>query len=150
VTHVALDVLTAAEWPTVRDAAYLSVFGQTRPDGFDRIDFALLALADGCPVGFATVRETDARSVYWQYGGAAEVIRGTSLVQRCYRLFLSWAFERYDNITTLVNADNVPYLRLAMANGFRIIGTRCWDGPVYVELRMRFRDAGKPLGQNES
>lgn len=139
--EVKLEVLSRDEWKIFSAEAHRAVFDELRPASADRIDFALLGVsAHGLPLGYCTVRELDDRTCYWQYGGAVDAVKGNGvLVSRVYERFLDWARERFDAVTTLVAADNVRYLRLAMAHGFRIIGCRTWDGEVIVELCRRFK-----------
>lgn len=119
------------------ESAHIEVFNEYRPRELERIDYALLATsaAKDDIVGYVTVRELDNESAYWQFGGAVENMRSTPLVVAAYRGFIGKMKETgYKRVSTLVENQNVRYLRLAMAHGFRVIGTRATQGKVYVEL----------------
>jgi RimJ/RimL family protein N-acetyltransferase len=133
--------LSGAEWRHFAHTAQVLAFRQTRDPSMDRIDFALLAVKNGEPCGFVTVRELDSESIYWQFGGAFPQIKATVHVQTVYREFVKACAGKYRRVTTLVENDNVPYLRLAMAAGFRIIGVRVYGGTVLVELHMELSHA---------
>lgn len=128
--------ITAKEWKQLSEAAHVLSFKERRAASLDRIDFALLAVLEGKPVAYATVRELDAESIYWQYGGAFPEIKGTINVLKVYRMFIAHCAARYRRVTTLVENGNVRYLKLAMAVGFRIMGCRMFKGDVFVELHL--------------
>lgn len=136
-----LDVIRyeANEWREYASDAHKLVFKELRPAELDRISYALLCVHAGGVVGYVTCRELDAESLYWQYGGALDECRG-ALAVRGFRSFLSYTRERYRRVTTLVSNGNIGYLHLAMKEGFRIIGTRCFKGEIFVELFIEFEE----------
>lgn len=125
------------QWFAYSEAAHCSVFGTSRAPWLDRINYALVAVDGDEPVGFTTCRETDAESVYWQYGGCMEDQRGHKAV-RAFRALFDDAQSRYRRCTTYVKNDNVGYLHLAMKYGFRIIGLRNYEGHIMLELHQEF------------
>ena len=134
---ISVQKLNPEQWAQVAEDAHLVVFKESRKPHVDRIDFALVAHDDEAqlPCGYMTVRELDAESVYWQYGGAFPSIKGSIYSARCYEEFIKWhKLMKYKTVTTLVENDNLPYLKLAMHYGFRIIGVRIFKGNVLVEL----------------
>lgn len=133
--RVRLEILDPTEWALLAKDAHAIVFEKVRDPAMDRLTGALLAIDEekNQPVGYATYRELDNESVYLQWGGAFPEIRGSIHVARIYRLFL-FTLEAYRRIGTHIENTNVSYLRLAMAHGFRIIGTRTFRGEVLVEL----------------
>jgi RimJ/RimL family protein N-acetyltransferase len=98
----------------------------------DRITYALAAVDDTGPIGYVTCRETDSESLYWQHGGAVESRYGVA-AYRGFEAFLDSA-KTYKRVTTLVRNDNVRYLHLLMKFGFRIIGLRCVESEIFLEL----------------
>ncbi len=138
-----LEILSPDEWTEFAEFAHRAVFGELIPKNFLRIDFAVLCIDDKNkdPIMYATCRETDTETVYWQYGGAVDKARRSLKVSIFYRKLIDFCWGKgYKSINTLVDANNVDYLELAMNNGFRIIGCRNWDGNVFVELCLK-----KPL-----
>lgn len=137
---VELDIVDAAAWTMLSDPAHKLIFGKSRPPEHNRIDFALVPYNAETedPLAYATVRELDHESVYWQFGGAVPEIQNTVLASRIYRQMIAWTKERYRRVTTLVESENVRYLRFAMAHGFRVIGVRMFEGQVLVELLLDF------------
>lgn len=123
----------AKEWA---ELAHKISFDEKRPGDMNRIDFALLVInkEKNEPAGFCTVRELDNESIYWQYGGAFPGTIGTVYVAPIYDALIDWCKKKYKRISTLVSNKNVPYLKLCMKYGFRIIGVRLFQGEVYVEL----------------
>jgi RimJ/RimL family protein N-acetyltransferase len=137
-----INLLTPREWAILAEEAHRLVFRHiSRPEA-DRIDFAVLAVSpDIGPIGFATCRWFDDETIYLQYGGAAPEIRGTTLVLPLYLDILGrirQASEKCKRFTTLVENENIAYLRLAFKAGFRIIGTRTFKGTILVELLWEF------------
>jgi hypothetical protein len=116
--------------------AHLACFGEILPPEFERIDFALLAVATqtNTPVSYMTLRELDRESVYLKHGGAFDPARGTVMVLESYQAMIRHLDERYVRQSTLVLNTNIPYLKLAMAVGFRIVGIRFFKGEIYCEL----------------
>ncbi len=100
----------------------------------DRIDYAIVLKDENELLGYCTCKELDDESVYWQYGGAFPTAQNSSKAVEVYMVLVSWAHEKYKRITTLVENDNVRYLKLAMHAGFRIIGVRMFGGKILVEL----------------
>ena len=137
---IELRRLTPEQWYAFSEGAHQAVFGKQRDPWLDRISYALLA-SDGLdPVGFVTVRETDAESVYWQYGGALHQHRGPKAV-RAFQEILGFTASRYRRCTTYVKNDNVGYLHLLMKMGFRAIGCRFTYGDIYLEMFREFDHA---------
>lgn len=137
---IGIQILKKGDWAQLSEAAHAAVFSEKRPPDMDRVDYSLLVVKDpeNDPIGYITVRELDKESIYWQYGGATPKFRGTLYPVLAYRLCIDWARQLYKNISTYVDSDNIRYLRLAMNEGFRIIGTRTFDGKIYAELLLRF------------
>lgn len=132
--------LSPDEWRGVAEDTHLVVFSEKRPASLDRIDYALLACADA-PLGYITVRETDAESVYWQYGGGFPSSREKIWALRAYQACISWTkAQGYKRINTLIKNDNVRYLKMAMSQGFRVIGVRMHGGSVLCELLLEFEE----------
>lgn len=104
--------------------AHLAVFETYKPASLDRIDFALLIERGETLMGFATCREHDAETLYWQYGGALPGTKSSSLTFPGYQAVVAWSKERYKRITTIIENDNVVMLKFAMKVGFRIVGVR--------------------------
>lgn len=106
------------------------------PPEFERLDFALLAVATttNTPVAYMTLRELDKETVYLKHGGAFDPARGTTMVMESYQAMLKYLDERYARQTTLVQNTNIAYLKLAMAAGFLAIGMRNFKGAILLEL----------------
>lgn len=106
------------------------------PPEFERLDFALLAVAkaNNTPVAYMTLRELDKESVYLKHGGAFDPVRGTVMVLESYQAMLAHLDDRYLRQSTLVQNNNVAYLKLAMAVGFRVVGIRNFKGIILLEL----------------
>lgn len=115
------------------EAAHKIAFGKHKPAEWDRIDFALLVSKDGKLVGYATCRETDAKTLYWQFGGAIPGSLPTSVSLPAYIALAQWCQKNYATITTLVENDNFTYLKFAMRVGFKIIGVRMYNQTVLLE-----------------
>ena len=130
-----MEKLTPEQWATVSEDAHLRVFLTKKPAEWDRIDYALLAIKEGAdPVGYMSCREVTHDTVYWQYGGSFENIRGTTTSWRAYQAFLEWARGKYKFVSTYVKNDNMGYLKMALKAGFRIIGTKTYKEGIYLDL----------------
>lgn len=143
---VFVDCLSSTEWRHLSESAHLVVFDESRPAEYDRIDYALVVRRDQELLGYATVRELDRESVYWQFGGAFPGAEKTVKVWPTYQALIEWTRKRgYKRITTLVENENVPYLRLAHKAGFRICGIRiCEEGRIFPELRLKLEGSAAP------
>lgn len=129
---------TKEEWKIYSEQAHSICFGKHKPAEWDRIDFALMAIAQAHPLGYMTCREVDAETLYWQFGGAFPGTKGTASSFRAYEAFFNYCGERYKRVTTLIENDNTAMLRMAMKVGFRVIGTRTFKGQVLLEHLMEF------------
>lgn len=136
-SRISINRLSPEQWKIVSEATHAVVFKEVRKPYMDRIDFALIAHDDeeNVPWGYMTVRELDKETVYWQYGGSFPSIKGTINTAKCYEEYLKWhRVMEYKQVVTLVETENIPYLKLAMHYGFRINGVRMFKGEVLVEL----------------
>lgn len=135
--------MTPAQWADGFDEnAHKIVFGKLPPPGLI-VDLALYA-ADGTsksPLAYATVRELDRDNCYLQFGGAVPEIRGTVVIHRIYDRFIEMLALKWKYTTTRIENDNIAYLRLAMAKGFRICGTASDGQKTLVELSMELPHA---------
>lgn len=134
--------LDPEQWSVFSEDAHRAAFSEFRPAYMERIDYAILAHEpqNRGVLGYVTVRELDADSAYWQYGAALDTVSKGVLAVRVYERLINHMREKYKRITTLVENGNVPYLKLAMKMGFRIIGVRMFKGTVLVELLLDFEE----------
>lgn len=134
-----VEMLLPDRWKQFSENAHAIAFGKRKSVYEERIDFALVATTDsGELVGYVTVKEMDARSVYWQFGGAFPPGKGTVHVWKGYKALLEWTALRYERMTTLIENTNTAMLRLALQAGLRIIGTRTYKGEVLLEHAIEF------------
>jgi len=121
-------------WEKLAADAHLICFNETIHPMQQRVDYALICVDDdNIPMGYMTCRELDTACVYWQHGGAFEGTKGTIKSFKIYNAMADWHKERYSFISTLVRNDNLPMLKMAMKVGFRVTGTRTFQGLVYLE-----------------
>jgi len=130
-----IDKLSPKEWATLSENAHLVVFDEERPNVMERLDFALLVLKDQKIISYATIKELDNTSVYWQYGGAIPAIRGTTLSFKAYMAVHKWCFDNgFTSISTHTKNTNTKMLKFAIKMGFIIIGTKTYRNEVYLDL----------------
>ncbi len=117
-------------------SAHLAVFNEIMPPEYERIDFALIAVATqtNTPVAYMTLRELDKDTVYLKHGGAFDPVRGTTMVLESYQAMLRHLDERYVRQSTLVLNSNIAYLKMALAVGFRVVGIRYFKNTVLLDL----------------
>jgi hypothetical protein len=78
------------DWSDLAERAHLVVFGEVKKPEMDRLDFTLLVESEaGVPMQYATCREIDKESLYFQYGGSFPGTKGTIQSLRCLELLLS-------------------------------------------------------------
>ena len=130
-----LEVYNPEQWLDYAHAAHKIVFQELRDPSMDRIDYALVAGDDQGAVGYATCREFDSETLYWQYGGVLPKHRNSIKAIRAFNKFLQDSVERgYKRITTYVKNDNFGYMRLLMHHEFKIVGVRVFTDEIYVEF----------------
>ena len=122
------------DWDNLSGFAHLTVFNEKRDSSFDRCDYALLAEEKDTLIGYVTVRELDAESAYWQFGGAFPPGVKSHKIVEAHLLGVHYMSSRYKRITTLIENDNYACLKLSFHHGFKIIGCRMFGGQVLVEL----------------
>lgn len=132
--------LNKEDWMVLSDKAHLVVFNETRKPEMERIDFALMVESNaGIPMQYATCRELDSESLYFQYGGSFPGTKGTIKSIQCMELILDWAeFAGYRRIAFLVENTNQAMLKLALRCGFLITGIRNFKGMILVEHTKEF------------
>jgi RimJ/RimL family protein N-acetyltransferase len=135
---IQVEKLYPDEWKMLAESAHVSVFDEVRSPDLDRISYALIAKSGSDLVGYLTARETDAETVYWQFGGMFRDFRGTTKTMQTYVAFINWTKNKYKRITTFVENVNIPYLRLAMSCGFLITGIKNFKNTILVELTLEF------------
>lgn len=127
------------EWKALAERAHLIVFGEKMVADEDRIDFTLVLEGEADHLmGYVTCREFDAKSLYWQYGGAFPGTKSTSLSYPGYTMLTRWCEGRYDRILTMVENTNCVMLKMHLRNGFKICGFRMHHGKGLVELMKEF------------
>jgi len=128
--------LSHVEWLELAEKAHLVVFGENRPKEMDRISYALLAVENGVVMSYTTVRETDAESVYFPYGGSFPGTKGvpgralSTLIAFC-DYFRDEGFKR---VNFLVEGNNKPMLINAIKADFQFIGLRVFNGKPLLEM----------------
>ncbi len=136
-TAIRIERFDRREWMKLSENAHRVCFGTLKPAEWDRIDYALMAVAEQ-PVGYLTCREFDAETVYWQFGGSFPGAKGTLLSWRAYQAFVDYAQSKYKRVTTLIENDNLAMLKMALKIGFRVIGTRTFRGSILLEHLLEF------------
>lgn len=126
--------ITKEDWAVLSEKAHLVVFNEKKNAENDRIDFALVCENEHeIPMGYVTCRETDAHTLYWQYGGMFPDTKGSIKSLGVTKKFLEWCKERYKRVYFQVENTNAPMLKMAIACGFVIIGVRNYKGSILVE-----------------
>jgi len=133
---VSLDIVrvTPKEWSKLAHNAHVICFNEIRDPSLDRIDYALLTVRDGTPLNYCTVKELDADSCYWQYGGAFPNTEGTVQSFKSYKRNAEYCLSKYQRITTYIQNTNTPMIKIALKVGFVIVGTRFFKNEVFVEF----------------
>lgn len=127
------------DWDEFSERSHLIVFKTSKPVSLDRFDFTLVAEGEASRMmGYVTCREHDAKSLYWQFGGAYPGTKNTLSAHRMYVEALKWTRERYERVFTLVENKNYPMLKMHLASGFLINGFRQVNEMSLVELHKEF------------
>lgn len=89
-------------------------------------------------MGYLTCRETDAHTLYWQYGGAFPGTIKSSMTWIGYQAFALWCKQRYKRVVTYIENKNTVMLKMAMKIGFVIQGIKVFDGHILLEHVLEF------------
>jgi hypothetical protein len=136
-----LEKLTPEQWSTLSPHAHVVSFGKKYEPDFERISFAILAVDEcGVPMGFITCLEHTKTQVYWQYGGSFPGTKGTINTYRIYTAAKDLCAKEYQTITTLIENDNLPMLKMALKVGFKIVGVKHIFSKTYVELLIDLKE----------
>lgn len=113
-----------------------------RVDGDDfRVDGAFFAKEDEELFGYVLYKELSNKKIDLVYGGVSKNDRGFKTL-KTYRNFLALLSEKYDWAETLVVNTNYRMLKLYMALGFDIVGTKLLykNNKVLVVLEKNLKD----------
>lgn len=136
--NIEIKRIEKADWAALSERAHLICFSEIKPAEMDRLDYALVAELKGVPLGYTTCRELDGNSVYWIYGGAFPGTKNSSLSLACYLRLIWWTKQHYSRVTTLIENNNVVYLKMALKVGFRVTGIKNFNGRILLEHSMEF------------
>lgn len=134
-------ILTPEQWKENGEWAHAVCFNEFRDKELDRISFAMLVVDEKKPVSYCTVRELDRDSVYWQYGGAFPGTITTIGSFKSYMMMVNKIKEMgYKRISTYVENTNTVMIKMCIKAGYVIVGTRYYDGHIYVDFLNEFED----------
>lgn len=134
-------ILSPIEWKQLAESAHLSIFGEVRDRGLDRIDFCIVIGDQSVPFSYATIRELDSKTAYMQYGGAFPLTQKSIKAFNCYLLTVKFLEEKgYARITTLIENTNTSMIKFALKLGFLIIGIRTFENKIYCEFLKKFKE----------
>lgn len=131
--------LSPEEWKqNFSENIHKVVFKEIRQAEREVISYALLVIKDEEVMGYVTVKQYDVDSVYWQFGGVIPKFRRSMTAVKGIELALEWQRERAKRILTYVENTNLPMLRMYLAYGFIIIGTRSYNNLVMCDMLKEF------------
>lgn len=133
-----LEVLNPEKWFSFMSVAYPLVFGEHRNPSDEKVDFVLITKNEEKVHGFVTCKIMDSETVYWQFGGAMLGTKGTLAVINSYLMFINYCREKYKRITTRIENNNIPMIRLALKCGFLVQGVWIFKGKTYLECCLEF------------
>lgn len=116
------------------EKAHSIVFNEERATEMNRYDFALIAVEDHKLIAYGLCREFDGETLYLGYGGCFPEFQKSQKAVLWYEKGISWALERYKRVTTLIENDNVPMLKVAMYCGLRVVGIKLFKQQIFCEL----------------
>lgn len=118
-----LNLFTPLEWKKYASDAHLLAFNEIRDSDSFAYDFILASFTnDGEMTGYIAVQEFDKKSAVLQDGCTFPNLRNTTHPARSYKLALKYLKEKYDILSCTILNSNVAMLKMAMSEGFRIIG----------------------------
>ncbi len=116
---------------------HLAVFGKSLDAGHFRFDYAFISMLDDKPVSYTLVREIDADTCEFTYGGTVPDMRGNKTVDS-FAMFLNSV--ELPNVVIQVHNENIKMLSLGIYMGFKIIGTRVSnDGKMFVMMNKKVK-----------
>lgn len=133
-----LVIYSKQEWDTVAEQMHEILFNEHRPASLNRFDFVLSAWEENDLIGYITCRETDAESVYISYGGIMPEKQKSMAVMKAYKIGLEELSKKYARVNTMIENINIPMLKLAMSQGFVVVGIANYVGHIYLDLRLEF------------
>ena len=132
------------EWNKIAHDAHLACFGEFRDPSFNRYDYVLCAFKeDGSICAYASIIELDAESAYMQHGGAFPTVEGTVMVLKSYRKILDNLRSKYKRASTKISNYNLRMLKMALNEGFIIIGVDCHSDGTFLHLINEFDGGNK-------
>lgn len=130
---IRVEKISPQAWKSIGAKAHQLAFGEGRPTGQERLDFALLVLEDDTILGYMTCRELDAVTLQWLYGGVIGKSHAC-LTWRGLRAAIHWCKAAgYEKLLSIVENTNRAMLKLELTLGFLIFGLRMHAGHVLVE-----------------
>lgn len=141
--NIDIKELTKAQWKEISYNAHKATFNAESDPEKERIDFALLAIdtRHNSIIGYVTCRESDADTVYWQYGGSLPSSRASVHILKAYQLMINYCGLKYKRMTTLIENTNKAMLKMAAHVGLIITGVRTYNGKVLLEHEFKFGGA---------
>lgn len=135
-----LNVLSLPEWNEIAEQWHKACFEEQRPASMNRCDYALVVTDSEKMICYTTILEFDSQTAHMQHGGSAPEVRGTALTVRGYKMMMQWLREKYSQATTHIGNWNIPMLKMAMNEGFLIVGADFHnDGVCYLHLFNEFK-----------
>lgn len=132
-------LLYPENWKELAEHAHSACFDTFRPKEKDRIDYTLLALDDDeKPLGYITVKEFDADTVYWQFGGAFIHLPPSQRFS-VYTDAIEWTRKHYKRVLTRIENTNIVMLKFALKAGFLVQGVKHYQGTVNLECELIFK-----------
>lgn len=129
-----IKVVSKIDFDELVEKAHLVTFNETRPQEMNRYDFALLAVEDEKIIAYGLCREFDGETLYLGFGGCFPEYQKSRKAVEWYEEAISWALQKYKRVTTLIENENVPMLRVAFHCGLRIIGVKLFKQQIFCEL----------------
>jgi hypothetical protein len=130
-----IKMVSAEQFKPLSRNLYRKTFGKEYPKQEDRIDFACIFYHKGNPSGYATCYEHNSEVLYLQFGGSFPEYRNTRIVFVSYNMLIKRLLEKYHFLTTKVESENIPMLKMAFKCGWKINGTYLdSDKKLLVEL----------------
>lgn len=129
------------EWNKLSSDAHRIAFNEDRDPSVNTFHYCLVVFDESKIRAYATILEMDKGTAHMQHGGAMPETKGTVSAVKAYSLIMSRIRESYKRVTTHILNTNVPMLKLALSEGFRIIGCDYHDDGIYLHLYQEFKGA---------